>query len=63
MQKMPELNVIQIKDGKSGFNNRVGIDWMLAILAITGSILALIASDRIVYKLKNKKIDWGNEFK
>jgi hypothetical protein len=63
MQKMPELNVIQIKDGKSGFNNRVGIDWMLAILAITGSILALIASDRIVYKLKNKKIDWRKEFK
>jgi hypothetical protein len=63
MQKMPELNVIQIKDGKSGFNNRVGIDWILAILAITGSILALIASDTIVYKLKNKKIGWRNEFK
>jgi hypothetical protein len=27
------------------------------------SILALVTSDRIVYKLKNKKIDWFNEFK
>ena len=63
MQKMQETNVIQIIDGKRGINNHVGIDWLVAILAITCSILALVASDRIVYKLKNKKIDWRNEFK
>ncbi|HJT46771.1 MAG TPA: hypothetical protein VJ729_01215 [Nitrososphaeraceae archaeon] len=58
---MAQPNVIQIGDGRSGFNNHVGIDWLVATLAITGSILALAASDRIVHKLTNKKIDWRNE--
>ena len=63
MQKMPEPQVLQINNGNIEFNNHVGIDWLVAILAITGSVLTLVASDRIVYKLKNKKIDWRNEFK
>jgi hypothetical protein len=63
MQKMPEPKVLQINNGNIEFNNHVGIDWLVAILAITGSILTLVVSDRIVYKLRNKKIDWHNEFK
>jgi hypothetical protein len=55
--------VLQINNGNIEFNNHVGIDWLVAILAITGSILTLVVSDRIVYKLRNKKIDWHNEFK
>ena len=62
-QKMPESKMLQINNGNIEFNNHVGIDWLVAILAITGSILTLVASDRIVYKLKNTKIDWRNEFK
>lgn len=63
MQQMPESKMFQINNGNIEFNNHVGIDWLVAILAITGSILTLVASDRIVYKLKNTKIDWRNEFK
>jgi hypothetical protein len=61
-QKMPEPR-LQINNGNIEFNNHLGIDWLVAILAITGSILSLVASDRLVYKLKNTKIDWRNEFK
>jgi hypothetical protein len=63
MQQMPESKMLQINNGNIEFNNHVGIDWLVAILAITGSILTLVASDRIVYKLKNRKIDWRYEFK
>jgi hypothetical protein len=65
MQKMPEDKVLQINDGNTQFNNHVGMDWLVALLAITGSILALAASDRIVYRLRNKrrKIDWRDEYK
>jgi hypothetical protein len=61
-QKMPEPK-LQINKGNIEFNNHLGIDWLVAILAITGSLLSLVASDRLVYKLKNRKIDWRNEFK
>jgi hypothetical protein len=61
-QKMPEPK-LQINNGNIEFNNHLGIDWLVAILAITGSLLSLVASDRLVYKLKNRKIDWRNEFK
>jgi hypothetical protein len=63
VQKMPKPNVIQINDGKREFNNHVWIDWLVAIFGNNLSILALVSSDRIVYKLKNKKIDLRNEFK
>jgi hypothetical protein len=63
MQQIPESKMLQINNGNIEFNNHVGLDWLVAILAITGSILTLVASDRIVYKLKNTKIDWRNEFK
>jgi hypothetical protein len=65
MQKMPEDKVLQINNGNTEFNNHVGMDWLVALLAITGSILALAASDRIVYRLRNKhtKIDWRDEYK
>jgi hypothetical protein len=65
VQKMPEDKVLQIKNVNTEFNNHVGLGWLIALLAITGSILALVASDRIVYKLKNRhtKIDWRNEYK
>ena len=63
MQQMPEPKVLQINNGNIEFNNHVGIDWLVAILAITGSILSLVASDKIVYKLKNRTLDWRNEFK
>jgi hypothetical protein len=59
---MPEPK-LQINNGNIEFNNHLGIDWLVAILAITGSLLSLVASDRLVYKLKNRKIDWRNEFK
>ena len=62
-QKMPERKVLQTNKGNIEFNNHLGIDWLVAILAITGSILSLVASDKLVYKLKNRKIDWRNEFK
>lgn len=65
MQKMPEDRVLQINNGNTEFTNHVGIDWLVALLAITGSILALAASNRIVYRLSNKhpKIDWRDEYK
>ena len=58
MQKMPE-DKINVANGE--FNTHVGIDWLVALLAITGSILALAASNRIIYKLK--QTDWRNEYK
>jgi hypothetical protein len=63
MQQMPEPKVLQINNRHIEFNNHVGIDWLIAIVAITGSILTLVASDKIVYKLKNRTFDWRNEFK
>ena len=63
MQQMPEPKVLQINNRNIEFNNHVGIDWLVAILAITGSILSLVASDKIVCKLKNRTLDWRNEFK
>ncbi|MFL6356557.1 MAG: hypothetical protein ACJ71C_08365 [Nitrososphaeraceae archaeon] len=65
MQKMPEDKVLQINNGNTEFTNHVGMDWLVALLAITGSILALAASNRIVYRLSNKhpKIDWRDEYK
>jgi hypothetical protein len=65
MQKMPEDRVLQINNGNTEFTNHVGIDWLVALLAITASILALAASNRIVYRLSNKhtKIDWRDEYK
>lgn len=65
MQKMPEDRVLQINNGNTEFTNHVGMDWLVALLAITGSILALAASNRIVYRLSNKhpKIDWRDEYK
>jgi hypothetical protein len=63
MQQMPEPKVLQINNGSIEFNDHVGIDWLVAILAITGSILSLVASDKIVYRLKNRTLDWRNEFK
>ena len=62
-QKMSAPKVLQINNRKIEVNNHLGVDWLVAILAITGSILSLVASDRLVYKLKNRKIDWHNEFK
>ena len=62
-QKMSGPKVLQINNRNIEFNNHLGVDWLVAILAITGSILSLVASDRLVYKLKNRKIDWRNEFK
>jgi hypothetical protein len=64
-QKMPEDKVLQINNGNTEFTNHVGMDWLVALLAITGSILALAASNRIVYRLSNKhtKIDWRDEYK
>lgn len=61
MQKVLGDNVLQIAGGNADFNIHVGRDWLIAILAITGSILALVASDRILYKLK--ETDWRNEYK
>jgi hypothetical protein len=61
MQKMPEDKVLQINVANGEFNAHVGIDWLVALLAITGSILALAASNRIIYKLK--QTDWRNEYK
>jgi hypothetical protein len=65
MEKVLEGDVPQIKNGNTEFNNHVGMDWLVAFVAITGSILALVVSNRIVYKLKNKhtKFDWRNEYK
>lgn len=63
MQKVPENKVLQIASGNTEFNSHVGRDWLIAILAITGSILALAASHRILYKLNNKQTDWRNEYK
>jgi hypothetical protein len=65
IHKMPEDKVLQINVGTTEFANHVGIDWLIALLAIAGSILALVATDKIVHKLKNKhtKIDWRNEYK
>lgn len=63
MQKVPENKVLQIASGNTELNSHVGRDWLIAILAITGSILALAASHRILYKLKNKQTDWRNEYK
>ena len=65
MQKMPEDKVLQINNVSTEFTNHVGMDWLVALLAITGSILALAASNRIVYRLSNKhpKIDWRDEYK
>jgi len=65
MQKMPEDKVLQINNGNTEFTNHVGMDWLVALLAITGSILALAASNRVVYRLSNKhpKIDWRDEYK
>jgi hypothetical protein len=60
MQKVPGDKVLQIASGNTDFNIHVGRDWLIAILAITGSILALVASDRILYKLK--ETDWRNEY-
>jgi flagellar biosynthesis protein FlhB len=64
-QKMPEDKVLQINNGNTEFTNHVGMDWLVALLAITASILALAASNRIVYRLSNKhtKIDWRDEYK
>ena len=62
-QKMPEPKVLATNNGNSLFYNHLGLDWLVATLAITGSILSLVASDRLVYKLKNRKIDSHNEFK
>ena len=61
MQKVPGDKVLQIASGNTDFNIHVGRDWLIAILAITGSILALVATDRILYKLK--ETDWRNEYK
>ena len=61
MQKVPEDKALQIASGNTDFNIHVGRDWLIAILAITGSILALVASNRILYKLK--ETDWRNEYK
>ena len=61
MQKVLGDKVLQIASGNTDFNIHVGRDWLIAILAIIGSILALVASDRILYKLK--ETDWRNEYK
>ena len=61
MQKVLGDKVLQTAGGNTDFNIHVGTDWLIAILAITGSILALVASDRILYKLK--ETDWRNEYK
>jgi hypothetical protein len=63
MQKLPGDKVLQIASGNTDFNTHVGRDWLIAILAITGSILALVVSDRILFKLKNKETDWRNEYR
>jgi TRAP-type C4-dicarboxylate transport system permease small subunit len=63
MQKVPADKVLQIASRSTELNTHVGRDWLIAILAITGSILALIASERILYKLKNKQTDWRNDYK
>jgi hypothetical protein len=65
MQKMPEDKVLQINNGSTEFTNHVGMDWLVALLAITASILALAATNRIVYRPSNKhtKIDWRDEYK
>jgi hypothetical protein len=65
MQKMPEDKVLQINNGNTEFTNHVGMDWLVALLAITASILALAATNSIVYRPSNKhtKIDWRDEYK
>ena len=63
VQNMPEDKVPNINSGNTEFNTHVGIDWLVALLAITASILALLASHKIIYKLKNKQTDWRNEYR
>jgi hypothetical protein len=63
MQKVPGDKLLQIASGNTEFNTHVGRDWLIALLAITGSILALVGSDRILYKLKNKQTNWRDEYK
>ena len=64
VQKVPEDKVVlQINSGNTEFNTHVGIDWLVALLAIIASILALVAGNKIVYKLKNKQTDWRNEYR
>ena len=61
MQKVLGDKVLHTAGGNTDFNIHVGRDWLIAILAITGSILALVASNRILYKLK--ETDWRNEYR
>ena len=64
VQKVPEDKVVlQINSGNTKFNTHVGVDWLVALLAITASILALAAGNKIVYKLKNGQTDWRNEYR
>jgi hypothetical protein len=58
---VPGDKLLQIASGNTEFNIHVGTDWLIALLAITGSILALVASNRILYKLK--ETDWRNEYR
>jgi hypothetical protein len=60
-----QSELLQLENANAQFNYHVGIDWLVAFVALTGSILALVVSDRIVHKLKNKnaKLDWRDEFK
>ena len=65
LEKELQSGVLQLENANAQFNYHVGIDWLVAFVALTGSVLALVVSDRIVHKLKNKnaKVDWRDEFK
>jgi hypothetical protein len=54
VEKVLQNEVRQIENANGQFNYHVGIDWLVAFVAITGSILALVMSDRIVRNLKNE---------
>ena len=60
-----QSEIFQISNENSRLNYHVEIDWLVAFVSITVSIVALVASDRIVYKLKNKqtKSDWRDQYK
>ena len=57
--------ILQLENTNAQFIFHVEIDWLVAFAAITGSILSLVATDRIVQKLRQKsaKLDWRDEFK
>ena len=54
VEKELQSEVLQLENANAQFNYHVGIDWLVAFVAITGSILALVVSDRIVRNLKNE---------